>query len=295
MSWMHYLPPRFLPAVHALPPALQRGITEVRLRLEKPFSITAGGKNLLPDLTGTLRDVPHALRVTRADLDDMLARLTEGSLYAFEECIGNGFLPLPDGCRAGIAGNAFPAPEGTGRLLFHEITSVNLRVSRFLPEFARPLTDRLGESDFTGGALVISPPAGGKTTFLRSAAWLLSTGSRPRRVGIADERSELWIPDGLCDRITGCPKARAIELLTRTMSPEFLICDELGAGEEASILAAQNTGVRLIASVHGGSVTEALRRPCVRQLCDAGVFSLLVLLHPTYRVECLPLALEAAP
>lgn len=281
---MHYLPPRFLPVLQTLPDPLAKQITEVRLRLERPFSVTAGGRNLLPDASGTFRGTADALRVTRADLDDMLARLTEGSLYAFEDCLSNGYLPLPDGCRAGIAGETVAAPGGG--LRFRSITSVNLRISRFLPGFARPLTDRL-RGGSPAGALIISPPAGGKTTFLRSAAWQLSTGIRPYRVGIADERGELEIPDGLCDRITGCAKSRAIELLTRTMSPEYLLCDELGVGEEQPLLAAQNTGVRLIASVHGGSVEEARKRPCARTLLDAGLFDYLVLLEPNYRVRIL--------
>lgn len=282
MSWMHYLPPRFLPVIQALPEALAKQITEVRLRLEKPFSVTAGGRNLLPDATGCFRTTADALRVTRGDLDEMLSRLTEGSLYAFEDCLSNGYLPLPEGCRAGVAGET--VLFAGGRLHFRRITSVNLRISRFLPTFARPLTDRLRAGP-PAGALIISPPAGGKTTFLRSAAWQLSTGVRPYRVGIADERGELEIPDGLCDRITGCEKAKAIELLTRTMSPEYLLCDELGVGEEGPLMAAQNTGVRLIASVHGGTLEEARKRPCVRTLLEAGIFGYLVLLEPGYRVR----------
>ena len=284
MSWMHYLPAPFLQAVSGMPPHLRRQITELRFRLEKPFSVTAEGRNLFPDREARLTDQKNALRVSRPQLDDLLARLTEGSLYAFEDCMASGYIPLENGCRAGIAGDMTATPGG---LVFREITSVNLRISRFLPEFARPLTEFLKES-LPRGVLVISPPAGGKTTFLRSAAYLLATGSKPYRVGIADERCELFLPAGLCDRITGCPKWKAVELLTRTMSPEYLICDELGAGEEAPLLAAQNTGVKLIASVHGSSVEEAARRPCVKALLEGGVFSLFAVLKQNFRVEIFP-------
>lgn len=284
MSWLHYLPSPFLQAVSGMPAHLRRQITEARFRLEKPFSVTAEGRNLFPDREGRLTDLRNALRVTRPQMEELLARLTEGSLYAFEDCMREGFIPLENGCRAGIAGDMTFTPKGA---VFREITSVNLRVSRFLPEFARPLTDLLREGD-PRGVLVISPPAGGKTTFLRSAAYLLSCGSKPFRVGIADERSELFIPAGLCDRITGCPKGKAVELLTRTMSPEYLICDELGAGEEAPLLAAQNTGVKLIASAHGSSIGEALRRPCVSTLQVGGVFQLFAVLKKNFRVEIFP-------
>ena len=284
MSWMRYLPTPYLQAVSGMPVHLRRQITEVRFRLEKPFSVTAEGRNLFPDREGRLTTLQNALRVTRPQMEDLLARLTEGSLYAFEDAMAKGYVPLENGCRAGIAGDMTVTENG---VVFREITSVNLRISRFLPEFARPLVDLLREGG-PQGVLVISPPAGGKTTFLRSAAHLLANGSRPYRVGIADERSELFIPAGLCDRITGCPKWKAVELLTRTMSPEYLVCDELGAGEEAPLLAAQNTGVKLIASAHGSSPEEAAKRPCVKALLEGGVFSLTVVLKKNFRVEIFP-------
>lgn len=280
MSWLHYLPPKFLTPIQNLPTGMASRITEARFRLEKPFSLTVDGRNLMPDAYGRPCLLQNALTVTGEDLRMLLARLTEGSLYAFEACMAEGFIPLEGGCRAGLAGDMVQASHGWS---FREITSVNLRISRFLPEFARSLADLLEKEPKS--ALVISPPAGGKTTFLRSAAYLLSAGSHPKRVGIADERGELAIPHGLCDRITGCPKHRAIELLTRTMSPEYLVCDELGAGEEAPLLAAQNTGVKLLASAHGGSPEEALRRPCVKFLWDGGVFDLLVVLTKPYRIR----------
>ena len=56
MSWMHYLPAPFLQAVSGMPPHLRRQITELRFRLEKPFSVTAEGRNLFPDKEGRLTE-----------------------------------------------------------------------------------------------------------------------------------------------------------------------------------------------------------------------------------------------
>ena len=285
MKWFGYLPQRLLTCVQALPHDLQAQVTEVRVRVHGAFSVTAMGKNILLDAHGMPTDVHRAMQATPQDLDDMLSRLTEGSRYAFEEQMARGFLTLRDGCRAGIAGEMVPHPTVQGAFLFERITSVNLRIARAVPDFAHALVSRLRKQ--ATGVLVISPPAGGKTTFLRSAARLLASGTRPFRVGIADERCELAVEEGLCDRITGCPKAVAIELLTRTMSPEFLSCDEIGVGEEKALLASQNTGVHLIASVHGGTPAQALRRPCVRTLYEAGVFGVFVMLGAGYEVQIL--------
>jgi stage III sporulation protein AA len=134
------------------------------------------------------------------------------------------------------------------------------------------------------GTLVYSPPAMGKTTFLRSAAYLLAEGRniRPYRVGIVDERCEIYIrgiADGLIDVVTNCPKAYAIELLCRTMSPEVIICDEIGSGEQDAVINAQNTGVHLIASAHGDSIAGLRRRPFINKMLEAGLFDTAVKLN----------------
>ena len=74
------------------------------------------------------------------------------------------------------------------------------------------------------------------------------------------------------DIYLGYPKAMAMELAVRTMSPQYLLCDELGAEEADAILAAQNAGVPLIASAHAPSLEALLRRPALRRLHEAGVF-----------------------
>lgn len=285
MSYFNYLPSRVAVLLQNLPGEVLKGVTEVRLRKGLPLSVTVRGKNLLFDRSGRPCGTESAVKTTADDISAMLEKLTGGSLYAFEDQLGNGFLTLPDGCRAGVAGDAVADKNGNRR--FREITSVCLRVSRFVPHFADPLTDYFAENGMCG-ALVLSPPAGGKTTFLKSAAWLLCNGKHPRRVGIADERGELLLPSGLYDRVAGCRKGEAIELLTRTMSPEVIVCDELGVGDEQAVLAAQNTGVALIASVHAGSVEEALRRPAVQGLVSNGVFGVFVLLGAGYEVRLSP-------
>lgn len=289
MSYFQYLPLRLLPILNALPPDLLRAVTEVRLRKDRPFSVTADGKTLPLSARGTPCAPEHALKNTASDLAETLEKLTGGSLYAYEESLSQGFLTLPDGCRAGIAGDFVRTPNGFS---FREITSISLRVARFFPRFASELTDYYAENGLCG-TLVLSPPAGGKTTFLKSAAWLLSASAHPYRVGIADERGELTIPPGTYDRVTGLPKAKAIELLTRTLSPELIVCDELCADDENAVLAAQNTGVSLLASVHARSLTEALRRPFVRTLCAAAVFSLAVTIGEKHTIRLEAIETEA--
>ncbi len=258
-----------------MPKEIFDSANEIRLRRNSPISVTVGNKNILFDENGRICNLTVALCATEKEIEECVYKLTEGSLYTCDRYIAQGFIPLAEGGRAGVCGRA----NQNG---FAEITSVNLRLHRFLPHTAKLLID-LYKSQGINGTLVCAPPSLGKTTFLRSAAYLLSAGKgiNPLRVGIADERCELaagCADFGLCDIISGMPKAEAITLLTRTMSPQVIICDEISAEETKSILQAQNTGVHLIASAHCNSPENLLVRGDMKLLLTSGIFPLCAIL-----------------
>ena len=79
------------------------------------------------------------------------------------------------------------------------------------------------------------------------------------------------------DVLTGYPRPRGIEIATRTMNAQLIVCDELGdAAEAEAIVAAQNCGVPFVASAHGDSVAGLLRRTGILRLHRAGVFGAYV-------------------
>ena len=230
---------------------------------------------------GKVCRIESALRADEDDLRATLAELTAYSMYAYDDTVRSGFIPIEGGARAGVCGEAV---RTDGRVTgFRRIYSINIRIPRFLPDFARGLAEHYKAHGLCS-ALVLSPPAAGKTTFLRSIAYLLASGNypQPRRVGIADERCELFLPDkmgALIDCVRDMPKAAGIELLTRSMSPEVIVCDELAESESAAVAETQNSGVCLIASAHAPDYAGAMRRPFLKRLCDNGIFELFVLLH----------------
>ena len=198
-----------------------------------------------------------------------------GSLYAFNDCLREGYLPLPDGSRAGIAGKFFT--EG-GRIAgIREIRSVVIRLARAVPgagQVAESVFRRLG---CRRGVLIFSPPGCGKTTILRDLGARLSTGPRPFRTAIVDCRGELsgdWYGRGACvDILTGCGKGEGIAIATRTLSPDVILVDEIGGAEEVgAILAVQSGGVPMIATVHGNALSELCRFSPVAPLIRAGIF-----------------------
>ncbi len=274
--FFRYLPVRISLAVHSLPENIFEHISEIRLRKNAPISVTVNRKNITFTEKGRICSAESAMCASENEINECVTRLTEGSRYKYDEYIAHGFIPLPEGGRAGVCGVANPSGG------FSEISSVNLRVFRFFPNVAMPLIEHYRKNGVCG-ALICSPPALGKTTFLRSAAYLLSLGKHiePKRIGIADERCEIAVglPNrGLIDVISLMPKADAMNILTRTMAPEIIICDEIGANEVDAVLEAQNTGVTLIASAHCGDIGGLLKRGRIKRLLESGVFEICVML-----------------
>lgn len=135
--------------------------------------------------------------------------------------------------------------------------------------------------------LLLSPPGVGKTTLLRDLIRCLSTGVwiNPKRVGVADERGELGVGSlraflgPRVDVLAYCPKAAALMLLLRGMSPQVLAADEITDPQDIRAMEqAAGCGVTLLATAHGGSLEDLRRRPLYRELLEAGIFQAFVFL-----------------
>ncbi len=249
-------------------------VDEIRLRRGCALSVCAGGKNLFVSADGRFCGISDALTVTAAMTDECIKLLTASSRYALDAAIAEGYIPV-EGMRAGVCGRAM-VKNGKVETV-SVINCIDLRITRRVDDFALPLYERFLDCGISG-TLVIAPPACGKTTFLRS---LIALACLRYRVAVCDSRGEL-ICEGLekmpLDVMSFCPKDRAIEMLTRVMNPQIIICDELGCTEEQAVLQNASCGVPIVASVHAADVAEATRRPFVKRLCDAGIFKTAVVL-----------------
>ena len=103
--------------------------------------------------------------------------------------------------------------------------------------------------------LLIGEPDSGKTTLLRSIAQALA--AQDKTVCVIDERREICpgatVPyeqkTMAVDEISGLPKAMAVQMALRTLSPQFILLDELGGTEEVGFTAGGHIffgGVRLV-------------------------------------------------
>lgn len=279
-------------AVLSLPESKRTAIQEIRLRAGKPLALTDGTSTLFLEEGGrVLYSVSEkAFCTTQRQIYDTFRRLCGYSVYSVENEIRNGYLTVRGGHRVGLCGTAVVA-EGRIAAL-SDISSLNVRISRQVLGAAEELVRRL--YPFKGGVLLVGAPSSGKTTMLRDFARRISLGEgcRMLRTTVIDERGELsgtyhgtaGNDMGLCDILNGYPKGEGILQAIRALSPQVIVCDELGTDEDCR-LAAQgfHAGAIIAASVHAPDYESLLHRPQAQRLLQTGAFQNVVILQSSDR------------
>lgn len=251
-----------------------KDVTEIRVRRGRKLSVTRLEKN---EQNGTFSiNTECDLFVDDAMMDRLLDNLCSHSLYSHAETINEGYIALSGGYRIGVSGRAV-TENGVIRHLA-QIMSLNIRIPREVPGISQELYERLSRSHFQKSVLLFSPPNMGKTTILRDIIVKLCSPPASRKVVVVDTRREIETERLMScqnvDILSGYPKGKGIEIATRTLSPEYIVCDEIGGLEEArSLLSAQNCGVPVIATAHASGVNELLHRQNIAMLHEARLFS----------------------
>ena len=264
------LPSRIVEEIRSVTKARRNIVLEeIRLRRDAASSLTTSDGTLV---------LPVVL--TGREMDDTLTRISGGSLYSYNETIGEGYMILPSGVRIGICGRA--AVENGRVIGVYDPTALIFRIPGDPSIDPSLIVSLLGSEEGSGrGILIYAPPGEGKTTLLRALVRRLACGKRPKRVAVVDSRGELLFQSGereaeryTIDLLLGYPRPLGIEIAVRTLNAELVVCDEIGGLEEArAILALQNCGVPLLASAHGREISGLLFRPGIKILHEAGVFS----------------------
>ena len=290
MEILRLLPEPIRSAVSEQSGSLRTYVEEIRLRAGGQCGIVTEGREI------GLRGQAGALQVDAELLQMLVDRACGYSLYSVTDQLGKGYLSLPGGHRLGICGTVVRSGSVTAMKQF---SAVNLRLARQLPGAGDAAVNLLWSNPKS--TLIIGAPGLGKTTLLRELIRQLSDRFRCR-VSVVDERGELaacvdGIPQlkigRMTDVLTGGSKEDGIELLLRSMRPEWIAVDEITAGEDVrAMLRASYCGARLLATAHAYDAEDLRRRPLYRKLMDQQIFENLIVIKADRSLQCVRLAEE---
>ena len=243
-------------------------VEEIRLRCDRYASVTI--KN---------RSVMLSCVLGRDEMNAFLSSICKNSLYAYKDTINNGYVTLRSGIRVGVCGRA---TIDNGQILgVYDISSMNIRIPMTIRRLGEPVCKILRSQQDGRGVLIYAPPGEGKTTIIASVCAKMAGGEQPLRVCVVDTRGELsgvLSDKSLClDILSGYPRGLGIDIATRTMNAQLVVCDEIGdVGEAKAIISAQNSGVPFLATAHADNLSGLLKRSPLRLLHDAVVFGAYV-------------------
>ena len=264
---------------------LYEEIYEIRIKINKPILIYSkfGESNT-------------SYIVTKEEMKNLVQKIVGFSLYAYEEDIRQGFITIRGGHRIGLAGEC--VMENGYVKTIRNISSVNIRISRQIIGASDKIMKFITSNNRVYNTIIISPPKCGKTTILRDIARNISDGINNlrivkekfdgKKVVVIDERSEIaacfmGIPQNdlgvRTDVLDNCLKREGLLMAIRSLSPDVLICDEIGTtGDVEALTAAFNSGVNIITTIHGFTIEDLYKRRVLSGLLNNNVIERVIVL-----------------
>ena len=264
-------------------------IEEIRLRSTKPLLLKTGQE---------VNKIEYI--VSQSEVLQAFEKICENSVYSYKRQICDGYITIRGGNRVGIVGSAV---VDNGQVInINYISSLNFRIARQKIGCSNNIIEDIIDikNNCIYNTLIVSPPGCGKTTILRDIVRNISNGIdkikfKGKTVGVVDERGEIaamykGIPQNdigiRTDVIDNMPKPEAMRILVRSMSPDIIVCDEIGSIEDINAIDyAMCSGVKGIFTAHAKDIEEINRNPELSKLLNKHTFERIILLNPQKRGE----------
>lgn len=253
-------------------------LEEIRIRNNLPIILNLGQEEKIIDYI-----------VAPTEIEYILQRICENSIYSYQNQIINGYITLRGGNRVGLVGTAVIKDGKVTN--FNYISSLNFRISRQVigcsNEIMKEIINKEGNTIYN--TLIISAPGKGKTTLLRDIVRNISNGTEEingLNVTVIDERGEISATYKGCmqndlgirtDVINDIPKHIGMRMAIRSMAPKVIVADEIGSKQDAdSIKYALCCGVKGIFTAHGQNIEEITNNPELNDLIKSKIFEKII-------------------
>lgn len=267
-----------------VPNDIKDAIQEIRLRVNRPIMLYSNNKTYYINNDGSITEKESNVISSQKDIMECFKNICCYSVYSHQRELIEGYVTIKGGHRVGLCGTAV---VNNGNITgIKDISSLNIRIAREIKGSANQIIDLLGYDEIIKGLLIIGAPSSGKTTILRDLSRQLSLNGK-FKVVVVDERSEIgsvWSginqnDNGLSDILDGYPKGQGIIQAIRVLSPDIIICDEVGTVSEISAIEeGLNAGVGIITTAHASTISDIKNRKQIQMLLSTGAFKNMVIL-----------------
>lgn len=203
----------------------------------------------------------------QSEIEEIVYKLCDYSPFCKEESLKQCFVTSINGERVGICGTV--VCDGDRIITVKDVTSLCMR----FPNEIVGLAEEFSEKYLSGveSCLVISPPFGGKTTFLRDLGRIYSD-KYEKNVLYIDEREEFsgngkFYLGKNADVLKNSSKEYGFKNGVRTLNPDVIVCDELmNEGDLSAVAFASSSGVKTISSAHSDNLKNLLKKPYFKEI-----------------------------
>lgn len=261
-----------------LPPVLRGAVAdrlndifEIRIRANQPVRLSIRGNYQSLKIGG------RPLVYSAEQIGDMVTLACENSLYAFNDCIKQGYL-TKEGVRVGLCGRV--VYQNGNIITLNKITSLCVRI----PHAVKGCADYAFEKIFSGGkilnTLVLSPPGVGKTTLLRELTVKISDIAQ-KNVLVTDEKNELCANGFYCgsntDILSCASKKYGFYTAVKNLNPDVIVVDELvDENDVQGALFAWLSGVSVVCSAHATDYKDALKKDYLKKAFGMLLFERII-------------------